>query len=165
MIIRSIVLSFILWRTTHALFASFIFLRIMINSDLYICYNNYHTVLIYIIYHIDLVCSNIIMIHGSRTGATMTSAKASQVVNERERELRIYRNCNPSLIHYVRFSGTGYSGRRYNSTEEVYLHESWLHDNCMPEKWRRTTICAHPGEWFRVHRVARTKQTAVVKDQ
>ena len=75
----------------------------------------------------------------------------------------------PQFIYAVRYSATDcmYSGRRYNSTEDVYLNVRWLNDNAMDHQWRQATICAHPGQWFRVPVPARTKQTAVLcsKDQ
>ena len=69
------------------------------------------------------------------------------------------------LIYFVKYSAAGYSGRRYNSPEHVYLSLSWLNENCMTGQWRQTTVRAHPGEWFRVPVGARNKQTAVVKSQ
>ena len=68
-------------------------------------------------------------------------------------------------IYVVRYSAAGYSGRRYNSPEDVNLSLSWLNMNCMTARWRQTTVCAHPEEWFRVPVGARTKQTAVMESQ
>ena len=69
------------------------------------------------------------------------------------------------LIYVVKYSAAGYSGRRYNSPEDVNLSLSWLNENYMTGQWRQTTVRAHPGEWFRVPVGARTKQTAVAKSQ
>ena len=96
----------------------------------------------------------------------MTSIKLSHL---KEGEVYNPRVVFPQHIYAVRYSATDYmySGRRYNSTEDVYLHVSWLNNNSMEHQWRQTTICAHPGQWFRVPPPARTKQTAVLctKDQ
>ena len=94
----------------------------------------------------------------------MTSVKLSALKQD-EDEIRypgFFR-----LIYAVRYSETGYSGRRYNSPEDVYLDESWLTHNYMCHQWRQTVLRAHPGQWFRVPLPARTKQTAVLckKDQ
>ena len=68
-------------------------------------------------------------------------------------------------IYVVKYSAAGYSGRRYNSPEDVNLSLSWLNNNYMSRRWRQTTVCAHPGEWFRVPIGARTKQTRVMESQ
>ena len=93
----------------------------------------------------------------------MASVKLSQLKEDEVYNPRVV----PQFIYVVRYSATGYSGRRYNSPEDVYLDVSWLNGNYMHHQWRQTTICAHPGQWFRVPPPARTKQTAVLckKDQ
>ena len=60
-------------------------------------------------------------------------------------------------------SDWSYKGKFYNTRGEERLTLHWLYDNHMRDAWRRRTILAYPGRWFRVPILASAKQTAAIQ--